>query len=238
MKSVSIKLFLPLAALLGLQPWAACAQEAGAFPGMPVDAKLLRVQDQAEEIFERTEYDRAYFIYRNELAPIGDKYAQYMVGFMHLTGKGVEEDRAVASAWYRLAAERETKEFIGARDALLNILDDEQRARSDQLFLQIRKDYSDLTLMVQAARKELDMLRERTGSRAASSDTMPLTVISASRGRALSGTDYYKQISKRLRSRLEYIEQRTGVEIQDTNLSTVDLNAVEDQVNAYLQRLD
>ncbi len=71
----------------------AAAQSTSSFPDMPVDAKTLRVFSQAEEVYERTDYDRAFFIYRNELAPIGDKYGQYMVGFMYLTGKGVEEDR-------------------------------------------------------------------------------------------------------------------------------------------------
>ena len=70
----------------------AVAQSTNSFPQMPVDAKTVRVQKQAEEVYERTDYERAFFIYSRELAPIGDKYGQYMVGFMYLTGKGVEED--------------------------------------------------------------------------------------------------------------------------------------------------
>lgn len=237
-KTLSVKLIIALGCALCLIPWVTAAQEASEFPGIRVDSKLLRVQDQAEKIFERTEYERAFFIYRNELTPIGDKYAQYMVGFMYLTGKGVPEDRAVASAWYRLAAERGTKEFVGASDALLAILDDEQRARSDRQFLQLRQQYSDLTLMLQEVRKEMKLLKERTGSRAASSDTMPMTVVVANQGRAISGTDYYRRIEKRVQARLDYIESRTGIEIDDSHLVNVDLDAIEAQLNDYLLQVD
>ena len=51
---------------------------------------MVQLQDRVDELYERGKYDRAYLIYRDELALAGDKYAQYMVGFMYLTGKGVE----------------------------------------------------------------------------------------------------------------------------------------------------
>ncbi len=54
------------------------------------------MQRKVDQLFERGDYERAYFIYRNELAPAGDKYAQYMVGFMHLTGMGIDEDPVAA----------------------------------------------------------------------------------------------------------------------------------------------
>ena len=101
-----MRLTIFLALLACLQPFVAAAQDPGSFPSVPITSKTLQVQQQAEEVFERTDYKRAFFIYRNELAPIGDKYGQYMVGYMYLTGKGVEEDIVAASAWYRLAAER------------------------------------------------------------------------------------------------------------------------------------
>lgn len=205
---------------------------------MPVDGKTLRVQDQAEEVFERTEYERAFFIYRNELVPIGDKYAQYMVGYMYLTGKGVAEDRVAGSAWYRLAAERGTKEFVAARERIMELLDEEQTAASDQLFIELRKQYGDLVLMLQALKREQQILRNRTGSRIGSADTMPMTVISADRGTSRTGSDYYGQIERRMKARLEYLERQTSVEISDSNINTVDLDAIEQLVSQQLSRVD
>ncbi len=141
---VGTKLAVFLTSLVCLYPWAVSAQETSTFPGVPINAKTLRVQEQAEKVYERTQYERAFFIYRNELAPIGDKYGQYMVGYMCLAGKGVPEDRVAASAWYRLAAERGTNEFVRARDGLVKALDAEQKARSDRLFIELRKEYGDL----------------------------------------------------------------------------------------------
>ncbi len=112
-------------------------QSAGLSTGF-ADSRTLRVQRKVDDLFERGEYERAYFIYRNELVPLGDKYAQYMVGFMHLTGKGVTENPIAASAWYRLAAERGTPEFVAVRDFLLVGMMPEERRQSDELFLQLR----------------------------------------------------------------------------------------------------
>ncbi len=224
--------------LICLQPWLANAQEISTFPAIPLDSRTLRIQDQADKVYERTDYKRAFFIYRNELAPIGDKYAQYMVGFMYLAGKGVSEDRVAASAWYRLAAERGTKEFVGARDALMATLDAGQRARSDQLFLEMRKEYGDLPVLVKTLRKDYAELHDRTGSRL-SSDTSPVAVINPGRPSASrSGTGYYDQIERRIKARLDYIARHTQIEIIDVEGDTVDLDSIEAQVSAYLNTLD
>ena len=95
------KLTICLGLALLVIPSLAAEQTDGGFPNVPTSMETLRVQQKAEALFERGNYERAYFIYRNELAPIGDKYAQYMLGYMHLTGKGATEDRVAATAWYR-----------------------------------------------------------------------------------------------------------------------------------------
>ncbi len=97
MTTLSKKLTVFLFLLLGLQMSVAVAQDTNSFPSVRLNSKTLEVQNQADEVFDRRAYDRAYFIFRNELATIGDKYGQYMVGFMYVTGKGVEEDRVALS---------------------------------------------------------------------------------------------------------------------------------------------
>ncbi|MDJ0812981.1 MAG: hypothetical protein QNJ23_04580 [Woeseiaceae bacterium] len=216
----------------------ATAQSTNSFPQMPVDAKTLRIFNQAEEVYERTDYERAFFIYRNELAPIGDKYGQYMVGFMYLTGKGVDEDRVAASAWYRLAAERGTKEFIRARDQVLRSLNGEQRAESDQLFMELRREYGDLVLLARAIREDYQELKSRTGSRV-SAGSSPVTVLDMRRsGSTTSGSEYYGRIERRLEARLDYIAQHTEIDIVDLDADSLDIDEFEQQVENYLGRLD
>jgi hypothetical protein len=204
---------------------------------MPIDAGTLRVQAQAEEVYERTDYERAFFIYRNELVPIGDKYAQYTVGFMYLTGKGVAEDRIVASAWYRLAAERGTKQFVQVRDQLMRSLDDAQRAESDRQFIELRKEYGDLVLLARAVRKDYDELRNRTGSRL-SADGSSVTVLELDTNATRSGTEYYGRIERRMKARLAYIAKHTEIDIIDLDADSVDMEEVERQVAAHLSTLD
>ena len=196
------------------------------------------MQDQAEEVYERTDYERAMFIYRHELVPIGDKYSQYMVGFMYLTGKGVPEDRVAASAWYRLAAERGTKEFVRARDQLMNTLDDAQRAESDRQYVELRRKYGDLVILAKELREDYAELRSRTGSRL-SSGSSPVTVVEMrATASTTSGSEYYGRIERRMKAKLEYIARHTEIEIIDIDVENIDFEIIEAEVSAYLSRLD
>ena len=205
---------------------------------MPVNAKTLRVQSQAEEVYERTDYKRAFFIYRNELVPIGDKYGQYMVGFMYLTGKGIAEDRVTASAWYRLAAERHTKEFVRASDQIMATLSDVQRAESDRQYIELRKQYGDLVLLAKAIREDYEELRSRTGSRL-SADSSPVSVVDMNTsGVARSGSDYYGRIERRMKAKLEYLVKHAEIGIIDLDSENLDIDSIERQVAAHLNQID
>ena len=211
---------------------------AQSFPGTPLNGKTLRVQNQAEEVYERADYERAFFIYRNELVPIGDKYGQYMVGFMYLAGKGVAEDRVTASAWYRLAAERGTKEFIQSRDQVMATLDATQRANSDRIFVELRQEYGDLVLLAKGIREDYEKLRGRTGSRL-SATSSPLAIIDMNAGGvSRSGSDYYGRIERRIKARLEYIAKHTEIDIIDLGVENIDIDSIERQIAAHLSRID
>ena len=204
---------------------------------MLFDERTLLVQDQAEEVYERGDYDRAFFIYRNELAPIGDKYGQYMVGYMYLTGQGVPENHIAASAWYRLAAERDTKEFVSVRDELLAALDDRQQGESDRMFIELRKEYGDLVLIARAVRHDYETLKARTGPRLGSNSAR-LTVVDVESGETHIGVEYYGRIERRMKARLAYIAQHTEIEIIDLDAEIIDVDAIEDQVVDHMERLD
>lgn len=221
--------------------WASivAAQSPGTAPTIPVDPRTQRIQDQAEEVFERADYKRAFFIYRNELAPIGDKFGQYMVGYMYLTGKGVEQDQAMASAWYRLAAERGTPEFVSVSEELKLALNDQQRARSDELFLGLRKQYGDLALVLISIRHDYEELRRRTGS-VLGAGSSPMTVIVDVNGvsTTMSGDDYYGRIERRLRSKLQYVASQTDIDIIDFDIDSFDMSSIEQKVTARLDQID
>ena len=101
----------------------------------------------------------------------------------------------------------------------------------------MRKQYSDLALMLKAVRKDIKMLRQRTGTRAGSS-AAPMTVVSARGDKVQSGADYYSRIEKRLRTRLDYIEERAHVEIDDSIFTSGDLHEIEQQIAQHLRELD
>lgn len=225
-----------LALLVLVWPGVVAAQSTDSFPSVPVTAKTLSVQNKAEALFEERNYDRAFFIYRHELVPIGDKYSQYMVGFMYLTGKGVEPDRVTATAWYRLAAERGTREFETVRDQLMVSLTPEQMPKCDRRFIDIRKKYGDLAILVKAIRTDFVALSSRTGTRLGA-DSAAVTVIQLrGLGGAESGSAYYGRIEDRLQARLDFISKYTRIEIRD--LDSMNLSSIERLVAERLEVLE
>ena len=222
-----------LVLLVLVWPGIVAAQSTSSIPSVPLTAKTISVQNKAEQLFEERNYDRAFFIYRNELAPIGDKYSQYMVGFMYLTGKGVEPSRVMATAWYRLAAERGTREFETVRDQLMVSLTPEQKGECDGRYVALRKQYGDLALLMKAVRSDFETLSSRTGTRL-SADSSAVTVIQIKGlGGAESGSAYYGRIQDRLKARLEYIASQTNAETGD--LDSMNLSSIERLVNEHLE---
>lgn len=155
--------FLSLALCCFVTGMAAAQSTNGISAGIP-DTRVLSLHEKVDDLFKRGEVGRAYFIYRNELVPLGDKYAQYMVGYMYLTGLAVDQDLVAASAWYRLAAERGTPEFVALRDRLVAELNDEQRRDSDALYKDLHSEYCDLAILltsIKRLRSEASKVRDQ-----------------------------------------------------------------------------
>lgn len=199
--------FMPLAAfvacLLAAAP-AALADDYERFPGAPIDQRMQRIQQQVEELYDDGDYERALLIYEKELAPDGDKYAQYMVGYMTLTGRGVEEDTAEALAWYRLAAERGGSPYVRARDALAARLSAEERRRAAERHAALSRELGDRRLLMKLLREDLDTL--------ALYDALPPDDPQSNRTLAsgfLGGNARlaaYRRIRDRIETRLEYLD--------------------------------
>jgi TPR repeat protein len=158
---MQLKRIFQLLATATIMLAAAVTYGADDFPGGKPDRRIIKMQEKVDTLFEKGDYERAYFIYREELVPLGDKYAQYMVGYMTLVGKGVPGDLIAGSAWYRLAAERGDSAFVQSSNEVLRLLNEEQRKLSDQRYLELRREYSDVMIVANLIEKDLDALDSR-----------------------------------------------------------------------------
>jgi len=215
-----------MAGLIALGVW---AQAQKAFPGPPVDQRTMRTQVRVDELYESGDYGRALLIYQKELSPIGDKYAQYMVGYMHLAGQGVPAaDRPAALAWYRLAAERGDPSIVQARDQLYQAMSSDEVEMSSEIFVNIWQEYGDNSLLLELVREDMDLLRKQTGTRVSGGDR-PTTVINVRSGQAGTAV-YYDRVESRIDVRLDYLE--TSVEITDVAIakSAADIRSVGEEL--------
>lgn len=213
----------------------AVAQRSAGNLSVELDSRTLSVQAKAEELYERGDYRRAHVIYRNDLAPIGDKYSQYMLGFMSLTGLGVEQDPVLASAWYRLAAERgEPREFVAIRDEMLGQLDAVDRKRSDEIYLGLRRQYSDIAISMREAREAFEGLSTvTTGSRLGSTSSA-VTIVEPRAGSSLSGDALIYRLQRRMQGHLDHITAVLGIDrIDAETITDGELSDLEEQVRTY-----
>ena len=184
-------------------------------PGASADQKTLEAQAQVEQLYEAGEYKRALIIYEQDLAPIGDKYAQYMVGFMHHWGQSVAKDLPTALAWYRLAAERNSSAIVEERDRLFESMSDEGIDLSNEIFVKLWRKLGDNRLILDLIREDMAILKAKTGSRIPGANSGPVTIVYA-RGAEMDSAAFYSQVEKRMKRRMEYLN--TNVEIVDIPL--------------------
>jgi TPR repeat protein len=212
------------------------AQGVGPHTGNTVDSRTLRVQEKVENLFVAGEYERAYTIYRHDLAPIGDKYAQYMVGFMLLEGLGVDQDPLLASAWYRLAAERASSEFLLERDRLLSGMSEANRVRSDHLYTELREQYSDAVLLLKLIRDDYRMLSTITGSRTAGGAS-PVVSVDVRTGESMAASERVRMIQSRIESRLAFMAKTLAMNEIQLDAEDLDFEALQAQVDQYVSTI-
>lgn len=200
------------------------------------NARLSQLQAKVNQLYEDGKHERAYLIYRDELAAAGDKYAQYMIGYMTMMGQGVEQDPVTASAWYRLSAERGTPEFVMVRDEVLESFDGLQLEASNRRFMQLRRQYGDVALLLEQIRIDLMNLETAPGP-AAKVGSTPSVIVDRRTG-LLFSADYYQKIRERLRTRLSMLARLTRIENFPTDPDEIEFGDIEPQVSAWLDRLE
>jgi len=203
-----------------------------------LDARTQRIQTKAEALYVSGDFKRAHFIYVNELAGRGDKYAQYMAGFMYLMGQGVPEDPVLGSAWYRIAAEREAPEFMVVRDDLMQSMSAEQRARSDSHFLDLRKQFSDIVIVMKLVEDDLKTLQfETTGSRVPGRSTM-VTMVDPKSGSTVSADYYRSRVLRLMQSRVDFITTQLDIDALDADLSGRQITELWKRIDEHVAVVD
>jgi len=207
------------------------------FPGAPLDERTMRTQERVEELYQQGEFARALMIFEEDLAPKGDKYAQYTIGYMHLNGQGTSPNSARALAWYRLAAERGAPALVEARDSLSAKLTAEEIAESSRVFAELWKKMGDNRILLDLILDDLSILKSRTGTRIPGAASGPLTVIDMS-GSGAANERFYQEVEERLQTRLAYL--KTNVEIIDIDTSDRDplVQGLEDDMKKVIASLE
>ena len=232
-KRLHIRL-LPLLLLLSATATAQWAE----FPTGDLDSRTLRIQIKAEGLYEKGDFKRAHFIYSSELARLGDKYAQYMTGYMYLMGQGVAEDPVRASAWYRMAAERRSPEFVAVRDELLSTLSTEERARSDALYLELRRELSDIVIVMKLLEDDLeDLQTETTGSRVAARSSAVI-VIDPDTGAPMSADHYRNRILRTVQTRLDFVTERLDIDPLNARLAAPEIDGLWARITEHIAVVD
>ena len=213
------------------------AQTYRPFPGETMNKRTLGTQERVEALYDSGEYKRALFIYERELAPLGDKYAQYMVGYMHLNAQSVSQDSVSALAWYRIAAERGEPALRQARDELIESMTAPEIAVSNRIFLDLWQSIGDTKLIMELIREDMNTLKRRTGSRIRGAPTSGPALIYRPSGELLP-PNYYRDVRVRLETRLNFLEIK--VEIKDVDVESDDeaLKLLEQQVQSELAALE
>ncbi len=201
-----------------------------------LDDRTKSIQAKADELFERGNFERAFFIYKSDLAPVGDKYAQYMVGFMYEHGMGVDADPISASAWYRIAANGRGQGTFGETAAdSVRIMSDAERRRSDAEYLELRKRYSDVAVMFRQVEDDLEiLLATQTGTRIPGGNRSIVMMNPDQRGAEADRSAVERSVARGLRGLAEALDNPA----YDVPYIDVDMDALERDVEIYVSLLD
>jgi len=208
------------------------------FGGVSFNSHTVRIQEKAESLYTQGHWKRAHFIYANELATIGDKYAQYMIGYMYVNGQGVPKDPVTASAWYRVAAERGAPQFAAARDQLLESLGPDELAMSDARYVELRKKYSDVIIALVRLREERRALGENTTGSRLGGGTSPVIVIELPDGLSMTREQYLSRGDAKMQVWLNVIVGELGIEPIRANFTEKEFEDLVAKVDEFLEIID
>lgn len=92
------------------------------------------------------------------------KTSEYNLGVMYARGEGVAVDMPRALAWMALAAERNDKEYVQARDVIASALDKNGVAQAEAILKQLLPTYGDAVALNRAKGRWREVRNDTTGS--------------------------------------------------------------------------
>lgn len=178
------------------------------FPGMDPDKGIIRAAKKAESAYKKRDFDEAMWYYRTRLAPAGDKFAQYMIGYMHAAGEGVPKDPVSAAAWFLVAAERGHESLVEVSQNTMRALSATQRRAAREKADELRAEVGDRAILERLVYLDETSLREQTGSRSgacAQSARVEMT-IDGRAGQSVSMQRFCEVLNGRIEARRAYID--------------------------------
>lgn len=167
------------------------------FPGPPLTRFFINLKNEADRAYERGSFEYAYRLYLKGLVWRGDKYAQYMVGYMLANGQGVPRDPVAGSAWMHLAAERGHARLTEAYQRSLAGLSQDEIEQANQLYQELVSDFGDRHIVARLVRDDRRSLRMATGSRVGKTSALML---------GFDAMRHYDSVHERMKIRMEYLE--------------------------------
>ncbi len=92
------------------------------------------------------------------------KTSEYNLGVMYARGEGVAVDLPRALAWMALAAERNDKEYVQARDLIASMLDKNGIAQAEAILKELLPTYGDAVALNRAKTRWVEVRNGATGS--------------------------------------------------------------------------
>jgi len=94
----------------------------------------------------------------------GYKNAQYNLAVMYARGEGLPADLPRAMAWAALAAERNDKQYVEARELIYASLDKAQWDQANVIWRDLKKEYADEVALARAKARWAEVRNGMTGS--------------------------------------------------------------------------
>jgi len=124
--------------------------------------------------FQHKDYAHAVKMYE-VAASWAYKPAQFNLGVMYARGQGIPADLPRAMAWMALAAERNDKEYVDAKEVVYGSLTKEQFAQANEIWRELKKTYGDDIALARAKQRWAEVRNNATGSHVGA-NTGPLVV--------------------------------------------------------------
>jgi len=162
--------------------YAAAAKEMGSVNTPEADARPGEYYFMvAVHAFRKNDFAFAIQMYE-VAASWAFKPAEYNLGVMYSRGQGVPVDMARGMAWMALAAERNEKRYVDAREVIYAELTKEQFEQANGIWRELKKTYGDEVALRRARARWAQVKASMTGSRVGSVGNLSVGMPNANMG--------------------------------------------------------